>query len=172
MKLTNEQIQRYSRQIILKEVGGKGQEKLLNSKVLIIGAGGLGSPALLYLAAAGVGTLGIVDGDLVDSSNLQRQIIHFNSDVGKEKVLSAKEKIELINPDVKVIIYQTKVNSKNIRDIIRDYDFIIDGTDNFPAKFLINDACFFEKKTILSWRNFKVSGADNDLQSCFRSHVL
>lgn len=146
MKLTNEQIQRYSRQIILKEVGGKGQEKLLNSKVLIIGAGGLGSPALLYLAAAGVGTLGIVDGDLVDSSNLQRQIIHFNSDVGKEKVLSAKEKIELINPDVKVIIYQTKVNSKNIRDIIRDYDFIIDGTDNFPAKFLINDACFFEKK--------------------------
>lgn len=146
MKLTNEQIERYSRQIILKEVGGKGQEKLLNSKVLVIGAGGLGSPALLYLASAGVGTLGIVDGDLVDLSNLQRQVIHFTPDVWKEKVLSAKEKIEKINPDVKVITYKTRVNSENIREIIRDYDFIIDGTDNFPAKFLINDACFFENK--------------------------
>lgn len=146
MKLTNEQIERYSRQIILKEVGGKGQEKLLNSKVLVIGAGGLGSPALFYLAAAGVGTLGIIDGDLVDTSNLQRQIIHFNSDIGKEKVLSAKEKIEKLNPDVNVVIYPTTVNAKNIRNIIKNYDFIIDGTDNFPAKFLINDACFFEKK--------------------------
>ncbi len=146
MKLTNEQIERYSRQIILKEVGGKGQEKLLNSKVLVIGAGGLGAPALLYLASAGVGTLGIVDGDLADLSNLQRQVIHFTPDVGREKVLSAKEKIEKINPDVKVITYKTRVNSENIREIIRDYDFIIDGTDNFPAKFLINDACFFENK--------------------------
>lgn len=146
MRFTNEQIERYSRQIILKEVGGKGQEKLLNSKVLVIGAGGLGAPALLYLAAAGVGTIGIVDGDLVDLSNLQRQVIHFTPDVGKEKVLSAKEKIEKINPDVKVITYKSRVNSENIREIIRDYDFIIDGTDNFPAKFLINDACFFENK--------------------------
>lgn len=146
MKLTNEQIERYSRQIILKEVGGKGQEKLLNSKVLVIGAGGLGSPALLYLASAGVGTIGIVDGDKVDITNLQRQIIHFTEDVNKEKIYSAKEKIEKINPDVKVITYNTRVNASNIREIIREFDFIIDGTDNFPAKFLINDACFFEKK--------------------------
>lgn len=146
MKLTNEQIERYSRQIILKEVGGKGQEKLLNSKVLVIGAGGLGSPALLYLASAGVGTLGIVDGDIVDLTNLQRQVIHFTDDVGKDKVLSAKEKIEKINPDVVVVTYKTRVFSENIRDIIKDYDFIIDGTDNFSAKFLINDACYFEKK--------------------------
>lgn len=146
MKLTNEQIERYSRQIILKEVGGKGQEKLLNSKVLVIGAGGLGSPALLYLASAGVGTIGIVDGDKVDITNLQRQVIHFTEDVNKEKIYSAKEKIEKINPDVKVITYNTRVNASNIREIIREFDFIIDGTDNFPAKFLINDACFFEKK--------------------------
>lgn len=146
MKLTNEQIERYSRQIILKEVGGKGQEKLLNSKVLVIGAGGLGSPALLYLASAGVGTIGIVDGDKVDITNLQRQVIHFTEDLNKEKTYSAKEKIEKINPDVKVITYNTRVNASNIREIVREYDFIIDGTDNFPAKFLINDACYFEKK--------------------------
>jgi adenylyltransferase/sulfurtransferase len=146
MKLTNEQIERYSRQIILKEVGGKGQEKLLNSKVLVIGAGGLGSPVLLYLAAAGIGTLGIVDSDKVDITNLQRQVIHFTDDLKKEKVLSAKEKIEKINPDVHVITYNTRVDASNIREIIKEYDFIIDGTDNFPAKFLINDACYFEKK--------------------------
>ncbi len=146
MKLNNEQIERYSRQIILREVGGKGQERLLSSKVLVIGAGGLGSPALYYLAAAGVGTLGIVDADFVDITNLQRQIIHSTSDIGKEKVISAKEKIEKINPEVRVITYNTMVNSQNIREIIRDYDFIIDGTDNFPAKFLINDACYFENK--------------------------
>ncbi len=146
MNLTNEQIERYSRQIILKEVGGKGQEKLLNSKVLVIGAGGLGAPALFYLAAAGIGTIGIVDGDRVDITNLQRQIIHFTPDVGKEKVQSAKEKINQINPDVKVITYNRRVTSQNIREIIKDYDFIIDGTDNFPAKFLINDACYFERK--------------------------
>jgi len=146
MKLTNEQIERYSRQIILKEIGGKGQEKLLNSKVLVIGAGGLGSPALLYLSSAGIGTIGIVDGDRVDITNLQRQVIHFTEDVNKEKIISAKEKIEKLNPDVKVITYKTRVNTSNIREIIREYDFVIDGTDNFSAKFLINDACFFEKK--------------------------
>ncbi|MCC8075983.1 MAG: molybdopterin-synthase adenylyltransferase MoeB [Clostridiales bacterium] len=146
MAFTNEQLERYSRHIILKEVGVKGQKKLLNAKVLIIGAGGLGAPAAMYLAAAGVGTIGIADADEVDLSNLQRQIIHTTPDVGKPKVQSAKETMEAINPDVKVVPYHTFVDSENILDMIRDYDFIIDGTDNFPAKFLINDACVMAKK--------------------------
>ncbi len=145
MELTEQQIERYSRQIILKEVGGVGQEKLLSSRVLIVGAGGLGSPAALYLAAAGVGKLGIIDADRVDLTNLQRQIIHFNDDLGKEKVLSAKQKIKAINPDVVVETYCTRARAANIAEIIRQYDFVVDGTDNFPSKFLINDACYFEK---------------------------
>ncbi len=146
MAFTDEQLERYSRHIILKEVGVKGQKKLLNGKVLIIGAGGLGSPAAMYLAAAGVGTIGIADADEVDLSNLQRQIIHATEDLGKAKVKSAKETMERINPDVKVHTYRKFIKADNIREIIRDYDFIIDGTDNFPAKFLINDACVLEKK--------------------------
>ena len=148
MKLTNEQLERYSRHIILNEIGGKGQKKLLEAKVLIIGAGGLGSPIALYLAAAGVGTIGIVDADVVDLSNLQRQIIHTTADIGTPKVDSAKATINAINPDVKVITYHEFMTSKNIVDSIKDqdYDFIIDGTDNFPVKFLINDACVFLKK--------------------------
>ncbi|MBR6045651.1 MAG: molybdopterin-synthase adenylyltransferase MoeB [Ruminococcus sp.] len=146
MAFTNEQIERYSRHIILKEVGAKGQKKLLNAKVLIIGAGGLGAPTAMYLAAAGVGTIGIADADEVDLSNLQRQIIHQTADVGKPKVLSAKETMEAMNPDVKVIPYHEFITSENILDIIKDYDFIIDGTDNFPAKFLINDACVMAGK--------------------------
>ena len=139
--LTEDQIQRYSRHIILKEVGGKGQLKLLNGKVLIIGAGGLGAPIALYLAAAGVGTIGIADADVVDVTNLQRQVIHFTPDVGKPKVLSAAEKMRAINPDVTVNTYEEWVSAANIAGIIADYDFVIDGTDNFAAKFLINDAC-------------------------------
>ncbi len=146
MAFTNEQLERYSRHIILKEVGAKGQKKLLNAKVLIIGAGGLGAPAALYLAAAGVGTIGIVDADEVDLSNLQRQVIHTTADLGKPKVESAKETMNAINPDVKVNTYHEFITSDNIMDIIKDYDFIIDGTDNFPAKFLINDACVMAKK--------------------------
>ncbi len=145
MPLTEQQIERYSRHIILEEIGGIGQEKLLASKVLIVGAGGLGSPAALYLAAAGVGTIGIIDADRVDLTNLQRQIIHHTSDVGVEKVKSAENKIRAINPDVTVKTYHQLAMADNIRDIIRDYDFVIDGTDNFGAKFLINDACYFEK---------------------------
>ena len=144
--LTESQIERYSRHIILKEVGGKGQQKLLDGKVLIIGAGGLGAPVALYMAAAGVGTIGIADADDVDLSNLQRQVIHFTADIGKPKVESAREKIEAINPDVKVITYKEWVTAGNISAIIADYDFIIDGTDNFAAKFLINDACVLAKK--------------------------
>ena len=146
MELTAEQIERYSRHIILSDVGPEGQQKISSGKVLVIGAGGLGAPVLLYLAAAGVGNLGIVDGDWVEMSNLQRQVIHFTPDVKKSKVQSAKEKINLINPDVKVWVCQDRVNAKNILDIIADYDFIIDGTDNFPAKFLINDACVIAQK--------------------------
>ena len=146
MAMTDEQIERYSRHIILKEVGVKGQKKLLNSKVLIIGAGGLGAPAAMYLAAAGVGHIGVVDMDKVDLSNLQRQVIHTTDDLGEAKVESAKETMTAINPDVEVKTYRIFVNASNIRELIRDYDFIIDGTDNFPAKFLINDACVLEKK--------------------------
>ena len=146
MAFTNEQLERYSRHIILKEIGVKGQKKLLNGKVLIIGAGGLGAPAALYLAAAGVGTIGIADADEVDLSNLQRQVIHATSDLGKPKVESAKETMNAINPDVTVNTYHTFVTSENILDLIRDYDFILDGTDNFPAKFLINDACVMAGK--------------------------
>ena len=134
MAFTNEQMERYSRHIILQEVGVKGQKKLLNGKVLIIGAGGLGAPAAMYLAAAGVGTIGIVDADEVDLSNLQRQIIHGTADVGKAKVKSAKETMNAMNPDVTVNTYREFVTSENIMDLIKDYDFIIDGTDNFPAK--------------------------------------
>lgn len=139
--LTDAQIERYSRQIILHEVGGKGQQKLLDGRVLIIGAGGLGAPISLYLAAAGVGAIGIADPDEVDVSNLQRQVIHFTSDVGRAKVDSAKEKIEAINPGIRVNTYREYICAANIMGIIQDYDFVIDGTDNFAAKFLINDAC-------------------------------
>lgn len=146
MAFSNEQLERYSRHIILKEVGAKGQKKLLNGKVLIIGAGGLGAPAAMYLAAAGIGTIGIADADEVELSNLQRQIIHGTEDLGKAKVQSAKETIERMNPDVTVHTYRTFVDSKNILELIKEYDFIIDGTDNFPAKFLINDACVMAGK--------------------------
>ena len=146
MGLTEQQIERYSRQIILEEVGGTGQERLLSSKVLIVGAGGLGAPAGLYLAAAGVGTIGIIDNDKVDLTNLQRQIIHHTGDLGTEKVESAKAKIQAINPDVTVQTYQAKATAGNISEIVQQYDFVIDGTDNFPSKFLVNDACYFEER--------------------------
>jgi molybdopterin/thiamine biosynthesis adenylyltransferase len=139
--LSDLQVERYSRHIMLKVVGGKGQERLLNGKILIVGVGGLGSPIALYLAAAGVGTIGIADADEVELSNLQRQIIHHTMDIGRGKVISAKEKMEAMNPDIKVNTYQKRINSGNIKAIIEEYDFIIDATDNFASKFLINDAC-------------------------------
>lgn len=145
MSLTEEQIERYSRHIILEKVGGAGQERLLSAKVLIVGVGGLGAPAALYLAAAGVGTIGLVDGDEVDLTNLQRQIIHHTEDIGARKVDSAKRKMRAINPDVTVRTYDLRAQADNLGDIVREYDFVIDGVDNFASKFLINDVCYFER---------------------------
>jgi len=158
MVLREDQIERYSRQIILPGMGGKGQEKLLDAKVLIIGAGGLGSPAGLYLASAGIGTIGIVDSDKVELNNLQRQILHSSSNVGMYKVESAKEKMTGINPDVKVINHNLRVDSKNISDIIRDYDIVIDGSDNFPTRYLVNDACVLNGKPLSHGGIFRFDG--------------
>src|SRR3989338_5285108 len=158
MSLTNEQIQRYSRHLIMPEVGVDGQEKLLKARILLIGAGGLGSPLGLYLSAAGVGTLGLVDFDLVDFSNLQRQIIHRTEDVGRPKVESAKERILSINPETKVNIYTEKLTSENIMKIIENYDVVIDGTDNFPTRYLVNDACMLTKKPLIYGSIFRFDG--------------
>ena len=145
MSLSNEQLERYSRNILLKGVGINGQEKLLSSKVLVIGAGGLGSPAAMYLAAAGIGTIGIADKDKVELSNLNRQILHKTNKTGIDKIKSAQETITNLNPDIKVNIY-TEISSDNISKVISEYDFVIDATDNFETKFLINDACVKGKK--------------------------
>lgn len=149
MDFTDEQITRYSRHILLPEVGGKGQQKISRSRILIIGAGGLGSPAALYLAAAGVGTLGLIDHDVVDLSNLQRQVIHHTPDIGRLKVQSAQEKIQALNPDVAVVMHEESLVAANAIELIRGYDVVIDGVDNFPAKFLINDACYFAGKPLV-----------------------
>ena len=156
--MTEEQIRRYSRHLILPEVGGAGQRKLLNSRVLLIGAGGLGSPVALYLAAAGVGTLGIVDFDVVDLSNLQRQILHHGHDVGRPKVQSAVDTIGDLNPDVKVIPYLEALSSENVRRIFADFDVVVNGCDNFPTRYLVNDACVFLGKPMVDGSIFKFEG--------------
>jgi adenylyltransferase/sulfurtransferase len=144
--LTVDEVRRYSRHLIIPDVAMAGQQRLMNAKVLCVGAGGLGSPALMYLAAAGVGTLGIVEFDTVDESNLQRQIIHGQSDIGKSKALSAKEKIAEINPYVNVILHETRLDNSNVMEIFSQYDIIVDGTDNFATRYLVNDACVILKK--------------------------
>lgn len=144
VSLTKEQHERYHRNIAIQEIGIEGQRRIVNSKVMVAGAGGLGSPVLLYLAAAGVGTIGIVDSDRVDLSNLQRQIIHFTNDIHVHKVTSAAEKIRALNPDITVTPYQELLQPENIRSIITGFDVIIDCTDSFGAKFLLNDACVLE----------------------------
>ena len=158
MELTPDQYKRYGRHLILPEVGVEGQKKLLQSKILIIGTGGLGAPLQMYLAAAGIGTLGIVDFDVVDASNLQRQIIHFTDDVGRPKVQSAADKIRKINPDVKVIVHETLINSNNALDMIKDYDYVIDGTDNFPTRYCVNDACVILGKPNIYGSIFRFEG--------------
>ena len=147
--LTPHQVQRYSRHIIMPAVGSNGQRKMLNSKVLIVGAGGLGSPAAIYLALAGVGTIGIVDFDTVDITNLQRQILHYDSDVGKRKVVSATETLKAYNPDVNVVNHEEPLNSDNAMEIISKYDVIINGADNFPARYLTNDASYLNNKPLV-----------------------
>jgi adenylyltransferase/sulfurtransferase len=144
--LTVDEVRRYSRHLIIPDVAMAGQQRLMNAKVLCVGAGGLGSPALMYLAAAGVGTLGIVEFDTVDESNLQRQIIHGQSDIGKSKALSAKEKIAEINPNVNVIVHEIRLDTDNVMEIFSQYDLIVDGTDNFATRYLVNDACVLLKK--------------------------
>ncbi|MCI8365161.1 MAG: HesA/MoeB/ThiF family protein [Eubacterium sp.] len=144
--MNQSQSERYSRQILLKQVGEEGQEKLLNSRVLIVGAGGLGSPAALYLASAGVGHIGILDDDIVDLTNLQRQIIHSSEFIGTPKVRSAKKRIEALNPDIKVSALRERLEKDNVKDIFNNYDFILDATDNFQTKFLINDTCVLLRK--------------------------
>jgi len=156
--MTPEQIQRYSRHFLLAQVGDKGQRRLLRSKVLLIGAGGLGSPTALYLAAAGVGTLGLMDGDVVDVTNLQRQILHTTADVGKPKVESGTRTLKALNPDVNVIALPTRITVDNVMDIIKDYDLIVDGSDNFETRYLVNDACFLAGKTNVHGSIFQFEG--------------
>jgi molybdopterin/thiamine biosynthesis adenylyltransferase/rhodanese-related sulfurtransferase len=157
-ELTKEEVARYSRHLIIPDVGVAGQKRLKNAKVLVVGAGGLGSPALLYLAAAGVGTLGVVDFDTVDESNLQRQIIHGQSDVGRPKAESARDSIAEINPFVKVNLHQTHLSSENALDIFRDYDLIVDGTDNFATRYLVNDAAVLLGKPYVWGSIFRFEG--------------
>ncbi|MDR1577426.1 MAG: HesA/MoeB/ThiF family protein [Deltaproteobacteria bacterium] len=144
--LTSDQLTRYSRNILIQEIGPIGQKKLLASRVLVIGLGGLGSPAALYLAAAGVGTIGLADGDQVELSNLQRQILHVTPNIGRPKVDSARRAVLALNPEIKVRVFGERVTAANILGLIQDYDFVLDGTDSFAAKFLINDACVSQGK--------------------------
>jgi molybdopterin-synthase adenylyltransferase len=150
LEFSEQQITRYSRHILLDQIGGVGQASLINSKVLVIGAGGLGSPVALYLAAAGVGTIGIIDDDLVELSNLQRQILHKTHSIGKPKVQSAKKTIYDINPEVKLIPIQERISPNNAMEVIAPYDLVADGCDNFETRFLVNDACYFSQKTLVS----------------------
>ena len=156
--LTQDQLTRYSRHLLLKEVGAEGQIQLLRAKVLLVGAGGLGCPAALYLAAAGVGTLGIIDSDTVDLTNLQRQVLHGTGDVGRPKTESAKEAIARINPDVKVVTYNERLTPQNALEIFQDFDIVLDGSDNFPTKYLVNDACYFAGKPNIYGGVFQFEG--------------
>lgn len=158
MEFSEEQLKRYSRHIILPEVGGKGQKKISDAKVLIVGAGGLGCPVGYYLAAAGVGTIAMVDNDKVELSNLQRQIAHSIKTLDVNKADSAKQTFEQLNPDVNVVAIKERINSKNILALIKDYDIIVDGTDNFPTRYLINDACVMLKKPLVSGAILRFEG--------------
>ena len=149
LSLTPDQVKRYSRHIIMGDVGSKGQRALMQSKALIIGAGGLGSPSAIYLSLAGVGTVGIVDFDVVELSNLQRQVLHHTGDVGRPKVQSALDNIKAYNPDVNVVLHETRLESDNAMDIIRQYDLVINGADNFATRYLVNDACYLLNKPLV-----------------------
>jgi molybdopterin/thiamine biosynthesis adenylyltransferase len=167
MDFSDEQLQRYARHIVLPEVGGIGQEMLLLGKVLVIGAGGLGAPLLMYLAAAGVGILGVVDDDVVDLSNLQRQVIHATSDIGSPKVKSAATTVAGVNPEVKFQPHHVRLTSENVYELIEGYDIIADGSDNFETRFLVNDACHFAGKTLVSGAILRFEGQ----VATFKSHI-
>ena len=166
-QLSAEQLERYSRHFLLRQLGEKGQGKLLDAKVLLVGAGGLGSPVALYLAAAGIGTLGIVDADVVDRSNLQRQILHSTDRIGVSKAESAKQTINSLNPDVQVCIYNERLTVDNVMDIFRDYDIIVDGSDNFPTRYLVNDAAVLVGKPVVHGSIFQFEGQ----ASVFKPHA-
>ncbi len=167
MTLSDEQLERYARHIILREVGGAGQARLREARVLIVGAGGLGSPALLYLSAAGVGTIGVVDDDEVSLSNLQRQIAHRTQDIGRLKVESASDSARAINPDTHVNRHATRLGPSNALDLVKNYDIVLDGSDNFATRFLVNDACFFAQRPLVS---AAVGQFDGQL-AVFKAHV-
>lgn len=167
MDFTDTQLHRYSRHIILPEVGGVGQEALLRARVLVVGAGGLGAPLLLYLAAAGVGTIGVIDDDTVDLSNLQRQVIHDELSLGVPKVESAAARIRALNPDVAVEVHKMRLTKDNALDLIGRYDIVADGSDNFATRFLLNDACYFAGKTLVSAAILRFDGQ----VSTFKAHL-
>jgi molybdopterin/thiamine biosynthesis adenylyltransferase/rhodanese-related sulfurtransferase len=156
--LATDQLQRYSRHFLLSQVGEKGQRRLLRSKVLLIGAGGLGSPTALYLAAAGIGTIGLMDGDVVDITNLQRQVLHTTADIGKPKVESGTRTLKALNPDVNVVSLPTRLSVDNAMEIVSDYDIVVDGSDNFGTRYLVNDACYLANKTHVHGSIFQFEG--------------
>ena len=167
MSLTDQQVERYARHILLPEIGGAGQAKIRSSKVLVIGAGGLGTPVIQYLAAAGIGTLGIVDDDTVDLSNLQRQVIHTTARLGQTKVASAKAAVADINPDVTVVEHHDRLTAENARELISGYDIVADGCDNFATRFLVMDTCYLEQKTLVSGAILRFDGQ----LSVFKPHA-
>jgi len=181
MSLNEDQKQRYLRNTILPEIGEAGQENLLQSKILVIGAGGLGSPVLFYLAAAGVGNIGIADEDVVELSNLQRQIIHNSQDLNKKKTVSAKEKLSVLNSDVTIETFPIRINKNNLAELVINYDFIIDATDNFPSRFIINEVCHQQKKPLIFAAVKAFSGqisvfksylAENPCYACFNPNIV
>jgi len=171
LDFTEEQIQRYARHILLPQVGGQGQEKLLNAKVLVVGAGGLGSPVLMYLAAAGVGTLGIVDDDTVDLSNLQRQIVHTTDRIGISKVESAAIALRAINPDIKLVLHNQRIAVDNAETLLSAYDLVTDGSDNFATRFLINDAAYFTKTPLVTGAILRFDGQVATFKNCPGGHA-
>jgi len=179
MDLDRQQIERYGRHMLLDQIGGTGQATLLASKVLVVGAGGLGSPVVLYLAAAGVGTIGVIDDDSVDLSNLQRQIVHTTENIGMAKVESAKKTLNALNPDSKIIALNDRISADNAPGLIADYDLVADGSDNFATRFVVNDACYVAKKTLVSAAIVRFDGqvytfkphqkdADGNALPCYR----
>ena len=167
MDFSDDQVERYARHILLPEVGGTGQAKLLAARVLVVGAGGLGSPLILYLAAAGVGTIGVIDDDVVDLSNLQRQVVHETASIGTAKVESAQNTVRRINPDIALVPHRTRLTVENAPQLIADYDLVIDGSDNFETRFLVNDACFFASKTLVSGAILRFEGQ----VATFKAHL-